>query len=249
MGEATAARSLHPARRVAPAHCNSRKPSYSREDPAQPNIAKLRKNGQWLERVHMKLFEIFSGLVTRVDSLTKKITRNFKMTTIEHWMSTGPCYTVHTPMMWPWVSLPCQSDGLTLWGHGNNSYKKVNKFKALEDDDSGITIGKKKTAHGNMMRRKHQNGAKVRASARGKLLSWIWEHPWQPSSTFWYSRRILGHPTHSQGSEQSINQVDAFACWEQSWRFYSSMETPWNLTVHRNFFKEGISPVWGRWCR
>lgn len=92
---------------------------------------------RWLERFHMKLFEIFSGLVTRVDSLTKKITRNFKMTTIEHWMSTGPCYTVHTPMMWPWVSLPCQSEGLTLWGHGNNSYKKVNKFKALEDDDSG----------------------------------------------------------------------------------------------------------------
>ena len=75
---------------------------------------------------------------------------------------------------------------------------------------AGTMIRMKKTAHRKMVRRKHRNGTRVRAAARGRLLSWIWEHPLQYNYTFWYFRRTPGRPTRSQDFEQNINQIDTF---------------------------------------
>lgn len=47
----------------------------------------------------------------------------------------------------------------------------MNKFNALKDEDSGVMIRMKKTAHRKMVRRKKGNKTRVRAAARGRLLS------------------------------------------------------------------------------
>ena len=93
-----------------------------------------------MERFHMKLLKHFQDWLHEWTPLLRKLLGISKwQQNIEGAQGPAPQFT-H-----PWCDLEyhhvkvisCKSDGLTLWVRGNNSRKKVNTFKASEDDDSG----------------------------------------------------------------------------------------------------------------